>query len=403
MGESTIMNEKKNILFVMASMNRGGAERSLINLLKIMDRDKYDISLLIFDYSGKLISQIPPDVTLIYPDREMICVTASSKNILLRNFSLKALLYRMLFFFRKNRKAITYIQHQEKWKYVYLPVLETLQKEYDIAVAYMHSLPSYYVIDKVNAKRKILWVHNDYSRLAEGKQFDRFYFEKADQVVTISEQCVKELVNAFPDLSEKFICICNLNPEKEIREKANAYYPVEFKDYTGLKLVSVGRLNNQKGFDYAIKAAKILKDKGVDFVWYIIGSGELKQALTDQVRFLGVEKEVQLLGERENPYPYFKNADIVVQTSRYEGKSIVLDEAKILCKPIITTDYVSVSDQIENGKNGLIVALDERKIAEGILSLVRNPVLCENLIHSLQSTPDCTQRELEKYYSCFDG
>ena len=397
------MGEKKSILFVMAGMNRGGAERSLINLLELMDREQYEIDLLVFDTSGKLMAQVPKDVRVLSPDRRLKCVSTSSKGELIENFSAKAVALRVVYNLRKKRDKIPYLQSQEKWESVYLPALKPLPKEYDIAVAYMHSLPSYYVIDKVNAKRKILWVHNDYSRLAKGRDFDRPYFEKADRVVTISEQCVQELVKIFPDLADKFTCIYNLNPEKKIREKAMEFYPEEYRNCKRLKLISIGRLNYQKGFDYAVEAARILRDKGVDFSWFIIGSGELKDALEEQIRSLGVEETVHLLGERENPYPYIQNADIVVQTSRFEGKSIVLDEAKILCKPIITTDYVSVHDQIDNGKTGMIVPLDSDKIAEGICMMLDIPDVCRQLRKELAMIPNMTQSELDKYYKVFCG
>lgn len=398
-----MMENKKSILFVMAAMNRGGAERSLINLLEMMDREQYDIDLLVFDTNGKLMSEIPECVRVLQPDRRLKCISTSSKKEIAENFSAKAIAFRLKYNFTKNKEKIPYIQSQEKWEYVYKPVLKHLRKKYDIAVAYMHSLPSYYVIDKVNAKRKILWVHNDYSRLTEGRNFDRLYFEKADQVVTISEQCVRELEKVFPDLPNKFICIYNLNPAKIIRKKALAVYPEEYRNYKGLKLISIGRLNYQKGFNYAVDAAKILKEKNIDFAWFIIGSGELKQTIEDQIQSLGVSKEVRLLGERENPYPYIQNADIVVQTSRFEGKSIVLDEAKILHKPIITTDYVSVHDQIENGKSGLIVPLDSKAIANSIEKLYKNAQLREDLSRYLKTMADCTVIELQKYNSCFRG
>ena len=249
MGDGAVMEKKKSILFVMAGMNRGGAERSLVNLLELMDRERYEIDLLVFDTSGKLMTQVPKDVRVLRPDCRLKCVSTSSKGELIKNFSAKAVALRAVYNFRKNREKIPYLQNQEKWKSVYLPALKPFSKEYDIAAAYMHSLPAYYVIDKVNAKRKILWVHNDYSRLAEGRDFDRPYFEKADRVVTISEQCVQELVRAFPDLADKFACIYNLNPKEKIFEKALEFYPEEYRNCKGLKLISIGRLNYQKGFD----------------------------------------------------------------------------------------------------------------------------------------------------------
>lgn len=397
-----MMKKKKSILFVMAAMYRGGAERSLINLLEMMDKERYEIDLLVFDTSGKLMTQIPKGVRVLQPDHRLKCISTSSKKELVEHFSAKAVAFRLVYNFVRNKERTPYIQNQEKWKFVCQPVLKPLQRDYDVAVAYMHSLPSYYVIDKVHAKRKILWVHNDYSQLVEGKEFDRTYFEKADQVVTISEQCVRELEKAFPDLPNKFTCIYNLNPEKKIREKALAYYPVEYRNCKGAKLVSIGRLHYQKGFDYAVDAAKILKDRGVDVSWFIIGIGELEPQLKEQIRSLGLEDTVYLLGERENPYPYIQNADIVVQTSRFEGKSIVLDEAKILYKPIITTDYVSVHDQIEDGKSGVIAMPLPDQIADVIEKVIRDDELRLKLTETLQKISDLSETEIEKYNSLFE-
>lgn len=397
------MKNTTKLLFVIASMGRGGAERSLINLLQLLDKESFEISLLVFDDSGELMAQVPKEVHVLQPDDIMKCLTTSSKGDFLKYFSFRAAFLRLIYSFTKNKHLIPYLQSQRKWNRVLSPALKSLSGEFDVAVAYMHSLPSYYVIDKVAARRKILWVHNDYSRLLEGKDFDRGYFENADRVVSVSEQCVRELEKAFPDLIGKFVCIYNLNPESKIREMAQAYYPDEYVGVSSLKLVSIGRLNYQKGYDYAIDAAKILKDKGVDFTWNIIGVGELKDALLEQIRSLGLENEVHLLGGRANPYPYIQNADIVVQTSRFEGKSIVLDEAKILHKPIITTDYVSVHDQIENGKSGVIVKCSADNIAEGIEIMAGNDTLRFTLSETLQKNPDVSEVELKKYYCLFAG
>ncbi|MDO4354902.1 MAG: glycosyltransferase [Clostridia bacterium] len=397
------MEGKKKLLFVMAEMYRGGAEVSLINLFKLIDINRYDIDLLVFDQAGPLMSAIPSNVNLLPRDRELRCISTSSKKEFIENISIGTFFARLAYQTTKKSSDIPYVQNQDKWNRLYRPILKPLQKEYDTAIAYMHSLPSYFVIDKVQAKRKILWVHNDYSKLLQGKDFDRVYFEKADEVVTISAQCVKELQKAFPNLDNKFKCIGNLNPAGEIKRKALEFVPEEYAGIYETKIVSIGRLTNQKGFDIAVEAARLLKNKNIPFQWFIIGTGELRQALSQQIEICNLEDRVHLLGSKQNPYPYIYNSDMVAQTSRFEGKSIVLDEAKILCKPILTTNYTSVNDQIENGVTGIIVPIDASQIAAAIEMMISKEMIRRELEERLKEIPDPTEIELEKYYACFDG
>lgn len=137
-------------------------------------------------------------------------------------------------------------------------------------------------------------------------------------------------------------------------------------------LVSIGRLNAQKGFDLAIKAAYKMKKDGLNYSWFIIGEGELEQDLRNQIDELGLNENVYLLGLRKNPYPYIQYADIFIQPSRFEGKSIVLDEAKILGKPIVATNYDTVYDSITNGVNGTICEFDENSLGDAIVTLLEN-------------------------------
>jgi glycosyltransferase involved in cell wall biosynthesis len=127
----------------------------------------------------------------------------------------------------------------------------------------------------------------------------------------------------------------------------------------------------------------LLNKKGLNFCWYVIGEGELLKELKKNIIEKGLEKRFILLGTRSNPYPYIKNADIFVMTSRYEGKSIALDEAKILCKPIVSTKYPSVSDNIEDGINGILVEQNATSIAEGLYKLSTDKDLREKLSKQL--------------------
>lgn len=392
---------KNKLLFVIYSLSFGGAEKSLVNLLDELDYDKFDVDLYIFDYyntitQNGLLKIINKNINIVLPDKDMMCLTSSGLKNLFKNFSFKRLYY---FIKTKlislNKKG--YNKLQIKWEKANSKLIKTLEKKYDCAIAYMHSYPSYYVIDKVNAKRKILWVHNDYSVFNADKKIDEKYFSKADKVVTISEKCVEELQRAFPNLEDKFMCLYNYSPIKRILERGNEFYPKEFSKKS-INILSIGRLSAQKGFDVSIRAAKKLKQAGLDFKWIIVGQGELKDELSSLIDE-SIKDNVYMVGVKENPYPYFKNCDFVVQTSRFEGKSIVIDEAKIFKKPIICTNYNTVGDQIENNVNGFIVPLEnDEAVKDKILELVNNRHFVSNVLDNLSKEKYVTINDYENLF-----
>ena len=185
---------------------------------------------------------------------------------------------------------------------------------------------------------------------------------------------------------------------------ADAFYPEEYiKEENRKILLSIGRLSPQKGFDFAIDAARILKDEGLKFIWFIIGQGELKEKLQEQIKQKHLEDCFVLLGVRENPYPYIKNADLVIQPSRYEGKSVVLDETKILAKPLIVTNYPTVHDQIMDGKEGVIVDIAAEAISNGIMELLNNEILYESIKNYMTNNEYGNVSEMVAYYKLFDS
>lgn len=400
---------KKKILFVIGSLGSGGAERSLVNLLNALQSDKYEIDLLLFNKSGALVKQVPEYVNWAQTGKEIDFLSSGIKNgKVFHNFTAKSALLRLKYMvskFLKKPKSF-YNQNQRLWNEVWNKCVPQLPKSYDIAVAYIQGIPSYYVIDKVQAKRKILWVHTDYSKLEADHSFDSRYFENADDVITISELCKEALAINFPNIKEKFKVLFNINSTALIRDLANQLVPEEYLSVKKNKvpiILSIGRLNRVKGFDIAINAAALLKEKNIDFTWFVIGEGTMRKELQEQIKKNELEDNVILLGLRNNPYPYIKKSDLVVQSSRYEGKSIVIDEAKILCKPIVSTNYRSALDQIEDGVSGILVDISSKAIAEGIEKLLKNKILQERLAKNLSDMENGTERELEKYLECFEG
>ena len=167
-------------------------------------------------------------------------------------------------------------------------------------------------------------------------------------------------------------------------------------------IVSVGRLTEAKGFDMAIDALKILKECNVPVHWWIVGDGELRECLEKQVRDNGVERYLTFLGFKSNPYPYMNNADLIAQTSRWEGKSVVLDEAKILGKPILSTAYATVKDQVINGKEGIIVEMNAEAIALEIVHLIKDKSILKSIQQYLMNHDYGNQNEIIRYYELFE-
>lgn len=388
----------KKVLFVMYALNNGGAERSLVNLLTEMNPDKYEIDLLLFTREGMFLSQVPQYVNIIEGPEVLDNLYTQNKKI--GNIGLK--LYKYI------ATAISHIcekglqtQNAFRWIKFYSRIVPKLQKKYDLAIAYISRDIMYYVDEKVDASEKMVFVHNDYRAAGHPKKYDKEYFERMDALITISDTCTEVLKEEFPNLRNRIYNLPNIVSSSAIRKRALDKSVEEFSGYDGIKIVSVGRLNVQKGFDLAIDAAALLKEKGLKFKWLIIGNGELMAELKDQIRKNKIENEVLLIGPRENPYIYMNSADIVAQTSRWEGKSVVLDEAKIIGTPILTTDYPTAKDQIIEGKEGLVVDMTAAAIAEGIEQLSGNEKLRIYIHDYLLINEYGNTKEMEKYYNLF--
>lgn len=392
---------RKKILFVMPGLYGGGAEKSLINLLNLLDYSKYEVDLLLFKHEGLFLGQVPKEVNVLpTPISLKYSFVPLDKEALKNIEAIKAEIIRIIgtvickLFYKKREK-------QARWEYFYIYSIKRLKGQYDVALAYLQGESSYYVIDKVIAQKKYIWIHNDYEKLEGNDSFNKTYFEKANGVISISDKCVEILRQTFPDLKNKFYMLPNLTSAALIRKLATESFPREYVKGVPV-LLSIGRLTKQKGFDFAIEAAAILKEK-ILFKWFIIGTGELEKKLKDKIKENKVADQIILLGARENPYPYIKNCDILVQTSRYEGKSVVLDEAKILGKPLVVTNYATVKDQIKSKNEGLIVDMNSKAIAEGIEILLKSPERRRKMSDYLMANNYGNENEIQKYIDLIEN
>lgn len=389
---------KKNILIHIGGLGAGGAEKSLVSFLNTLPAEQYNVDLMTLNKGGLFRNLVPEYVNIIEPPFPYNCLGISPTDWKFYSKHNPIYFFKKIYSLYKLKKQTNLPVGQVLWP-IWKNCIKQNQKKYDIAMSYIEGLPNYYVMDKVDAKKKILWIHNEYTKLGYDKEFDKEYFKKADAVVTISELCKNDLVDNFPDLKDKFNILENItNPilikkmaEEEIKDSA-----FENRKNT-LKLLSIGRLYPQKNYPLAIDAAKIIKDKGIEFKWYIIGEGVLRGEIEKQINALSLQDNITLLGLRSNPYPYIKQCDIIVQSSLFEGKSIAIDEAKILCKPIVATNYPTVYDVISDNKNGLIAEMTPASLAEKIISLYNDKELSEMLSSNLREEAIDNTSEIENY------
>ena len=391
---------KKNVLFIINNLNCGGAEKALINLLEMIDYSLYNVDLFLLKHEGIFLNKVPKQVNLLdepveYKYFNMPIKKAIAECLMKGQLTIALSRLRMGYVFRTEKDRG--ICDQKSWRYI-AKSLKDIKKRYDVAIGFLEKAPIYFCIDKVNSSRKIGFIHNDYYKLGLDFNLDLTYFGSLDSIFTVSEECAKALKNQFPMFEKKVKVMHNIVSPNVIRGMAEEHIDLEFE---GVNLVSVGRLNYQKGFDLAVKACKQIVDHGYAIKWFIIGEGEERINLERLIEEYGLKDNFILLGIKENPYSYIKQSDIYVQTSRFEGKSIAIDEAKILSKPIVVTNFSTVRDQIQNEKTGLVVEMAPECIANGIERLINDKKLSRFLIGNLCKEEFENGNEVLKLYECF--
>lgn len=392
---------KKKLLFVMNNLNCGGAEKALISLLEVMDFSEYEVDLYLFKQEGMFLDKVPKEVSLPKePNRYKyfdMPLKAVARDCVKRG-DLRTLFIRSRYTFESSYTKKENARKHRAWEYI-SKIIEKVDKEYDAAIGFMEQNPIYFIVDKVKAATKIGWIHNDYSKLEPDSDFDAKYFEQLNHIVTVSDECERALQRLFPIHKNKVRVIYNIVSPNVICKLANGNS--EWKKEQGdgvIRIVSIGRLHAQKNFELALLSCKELVNRGYNIRWRVIGEGEERNDLTQLIHAKGLESHFELLGLQANPYPHIQQADVYVQTSRYEGKSIAIDEAKILHKPIVVTNFTTARDQINDGINGLIVEMNAEAVADGIESIIRDQHLKSTLISNLSKESLGTELEIHKLY-----
>lgn len=388
----------KHILFVIPTLRLGGAEKSVVSLLKSLDPQRVQVDLFLFEGGGILQREVPSWVNIIEADavtRAMVLEMRFYFSDLLKSGNISAAIDRLWMTVRAAMSRHFGCSACFGWKYAakHIPVLE---KHYDVAVGCLEGMTDFFVIDKVRADRKVGWIHTDMSKRANTQQ-DAEYYSRFDAMATISDICLEAFRKCFPDSGSRMRIIENIVRPQDVLDKAeeavtdswNADMP---------HLITVGRLYYAKGIDIGARACKVLKDRGIRFCWHVYGEGVMHDEISQYVEQNSLQDYFILEGSTPNPYPRMKKATLLVQPSRVEGKSIVLDEAKILGKAIVVTNYPSVCDQIEDGITGIITGMEPEQIADGIQRVLNDPDLKKRLEENCLREPNSSIRAVDAFY-----
>jgi glycosyltransferase involved in cell wall biosynthesis len=370
----------KKIVFVTRRMIMGGIEKALIAMLELIPKNEYEITVLVMSDGGDLLNEVPSHV-------KIKCLYGHEKSTIEKiiNSTRKGKLFDAI-----KIGWYTYLAQKTdsvfKQESYHLNMLPLLEEEYDIAIAYHvpASLPVRFVMNHIKSKTKVAWIHSDVSHYK--RQIERYkgYYLKYDKIFCVSKHAREKFIEIFPELEKKTTVFYNIVDKNKINRLAieGEGYKDEFN---GTRVLTVGRLTDEKGQKIIPPVLKKLILNGFNVRWYCLGNGNNQSELEKKIKQLNLEKNMYLMGTKNNPYPYIKECDIYVQPSKHEGYCITIAEARALNKPIITTNTIGAMEQIVNGRNGIIVNYQEKDIYEQLINLITNKQLSNKLENNLSN------------------
>lgn len=391
----------KKILFVLPHMICGGVEKALLALIHELPKDEYEISVRVVKSEGDFVSFMPEYVDydeLPLDDKVRDGLMLGGIKASLKYYAEKMQLLnlaKMLIKILQKDPLATLICDFE--------TITKLEETYDVAVCFHIHMPFIvrYVAEKVNAQIKCAWIHNDFAMSGFNVKQIQGSLDCYNHYFAVSEQLLDEFISIFPEYRDKSSIAHNIISEAYIRSNLTEINVNEYRR-DSVNLLTIGRLDKQKGYDLAVKACSLLKKKGYQFNWYVLGNGIEETNILNMIKEYDVQECFHLLGIRINPYPYIDQCDIYVQPSKHEGYGIAVAEARMLNKPIVCTDFTGARDQIITGQTGSIVGFESEKIALGIEELIisekQRSVYSNNLAHSNKNCDD----ELQKIIMYFN-
>lgn len=375
----------KSILFVMNTLGHAGAETALLELLGKLE-DSCEIDLYVLMGQGELVAKLPSGVRLLNKRFNDCSVLSGKGRLYMAGTIVKALLrratgIRLLPYLCGNLRVMLK-QHRVQADKLLWRVLSDSgmrnDKEYDLAVAYLEGGSAYYVADHIRAKKKAAFIHIDYEQAGYTRKLDKDCYLQFDALFPVAEEIREKLLNVYPECAAKTKVFHNLINKDRILERAAE--GAGFTDgYQGIRLLTVGRLTRQKAYPVAIEAMKLLKEEGCRARWYVLGEGEERHTLERKIAEYGLEQDFILMGAVENPFPYYRQADIYVHATGFEGKSIAVQEAQILGCAIIASDCTGNREQIIHETDGILCELSPCAVRDAVLRLTGDNKLRKRL------------------------
>ena len=427
---------KKRIFISMHYMEIGGAEMALVGLLQALDYTKYDVDLFLHAHRGEMMQFIPKEVNLLPEIKEYAHIECPMKQALLDGCldvlfgRLKAKWLTRRYLCKKGvTESAAGLQYVADCVSPFLPSLHQFG-EYDLAISFLQ--PHNYVAEKVNAQKKICWIHTDYSVVDVNAELELPIWATFDHVVSISDDVTKTFLQTFPSLSNKIVEMENILSPEFVRKRSEEFQvefnanvnanPNEFSalnvrlsskesknvndnnNSSVINLLSVGRFCEAKNYDNVpdicqrINSNFEFQNSKLRVKWFLIGFGGDEELIRRKIAEAGMQDHVIILGKKSNPYPYIKACDIYVQPSRYEGKSVTVREAQMLCKPVVVTNYPTAKSQIHDDVDGKIVPMDNEGCAQGLAEFIMNTEMQKQITDYLEEHDYGNEAEVGKLY-----
>lgn len=397
---------KPRIFIAMHYMEIGGAETALVGLLNALDPARVDVDLFLYDHRGEMMQFIPEWVNLLPQIPKYSVLERPIVELVKHGFwgIAAARLWAKCLSQKVYKRSGSKLENNgglDKMSKCTTPLLPKINPSvtYDLAISFL--TPHRIVAEKVKAKKKIAWIHTDYTRVWVDAEDELKVWQKYDYVASISGDVTNTFLQVFPSLAPKIVEIENILSPTFVRKRAELQnVDKEIRHEGAITLLSVGRFSDAKNYDNVPDICKRLIGKTkLNIKWYIIGYGGDEALIRQKIKEAGMEEHVILLGKRSNPYPYIKACDIYVQPSRYEGKSVTVREAQMLCKPVVVTNYPTASSQVRSGIDGVIVPMDNEGCAHGLAEVICNKPLQERIIAHLKTHDYGNESEVEKIYT----
>ena len=397
---------KPRIFIAMHYMEIGGAETALVGLLNALDPARVDVDLFLYDHRGEMMQFIPEWVNLLPQIPKYSVLERPIVELVKRGFwgIAAARLWAKWLSQKAYKRSGSTLENNgglDKMSKCTTPLLPKINQSvtYDLAISFL--TPHRIVAEKVKAKKKIAWIHTDYTRVWVDAEDELKVWQKYDYVASISGDVTNTFLQVFPSLAPKIVEIENILSPTFVRKRAELEdTDKEFRHEGTITLLSVGRFSDAKNYDNVPDICKrLINETKLNIKWYIIGYGGDEALIRKKIKEAGMEEHVILLGKRSNPYPYIKACDIYVQPSRYEGKSVTVREAQMLCKPVVVTNYPTAPSQIRSGIDGVIVPMDNEGCAHGLAEVICDKPLQERIIAHLKTHDYGNESEVEKIYT----